>query len=301
MILNINQLRAFATAARLKSITLAAQELMVTVPAITMQIRRLEQGLGLSLMYRQGNSIRLTEPGKTVFLRSSHIFEEIKDMEKFLGKLTIDTSGVLRIGCPQTPAKYVMPKLIMAFKKAYPDVKIVLSQGTSSEVLEGIKSQIYDLGIIHCAPTLRNIKVMPLAREDIMLVCSPNSTNIRAGAVSAAQLSTIPLIMPKEGSATREVVLSYLRRFNVTPFIVLEATSVDLMKELVKDDQGTSLMVRSAVRDDLQNGLLKSISIVEGSPVIEYGIAYQQRKYLSPAAWAFVRLAAKSEDIVCRT
>ena len=117
MILNVNQLRAFATAARLKSITMAAQELMVTAPAISMQIRRLEQALGLSLMYRQRNTVQLTDAGKTLFLKSSHIFEEIKDMEQFIGRLTKDTSGVLRIACHATPAKYIMPKLIKAFKK----------------------------------------------------------------------------------------------------------------------------------------------------------------------------------------
>ncbi len=296
MILNINQLRAFVTAARLKSISLAAQELMVTVPAISMQINRLEQALGFRLMYRQGHTVRLTEPGKTVFSQSRHIFEEIRNMEKVIGKLTKDTSGVLRVGSPETPARYLMPELIMAFKKTYPNVKIVLSQGTSAEVLEGIKSQVYDFGIMGCGRLSRNMKMIPLASEEILLVSSPTNTILKAPAVSAAQFSTIPLIMPKEGSALREVVLSYLRRFNVTPLIVLEVTGVDLIKDLVKNDQGATLMTASAVKDNLQNGSLKSISIIEGSPVIDYGIAYQQRKYLSPAAWAFVRLAAKTEN-----
>jgi DNA-binding transcriptional LysR family regulator len=291
MILNINQLRAFATAARLKSVTEAAKELMVTTPAITMQIRRLEQTLGVSLMYREGNSIQLTEAGKTVFLRSNRIFGEIKEMEAFLGRMTKDTSGVLKIGCPQTPAKYIMPKVIAAFKSAYPDVRIVMGQGTSAEVLKGIQNQTYDLGIIHCGGSSRKMKVITIVKEDILLVASPHSANITAKEVSVAQLPTIPLIIPQHGSALREVVLAYLRRFNVTPHIILESANAELMKGLAMEDQGASFMVKSALKDELEKGLLKTIPVVEGPPIMEYGIAYVQRKYLSPAAWAFVRLA----------
>jgi DNA-binding transcriptional LysR family regulator len=295
MILNINQLRAFVVAARLKSVTLAAQELMVTTPAVSMQIRRLEHALGLRLMFRRGNTVQLTDPGKTVFLRSNHIFEEIQVMEKALGQLTKDTSAELRIGLLERPASNVMPSLISAFKKIYPHVRIVLSQGTSSEILTGVKSQAYDLGVINCARASRNIKIIPLAKMEITLICSPRSAILTAPAISAAQLSTIPLIMNKEGSAVREAVFAHLRQFNVTPLVVLEVTSLDLRKELVKNDEGVSFVPQAAVKDELQNGLLKSVSIVEGSPVIDYGLAYQQRKYLSPAAWAFVRLAAKIE------
>ncbi|MCX5814316.1 MAG: LysR family transcriptional regulator [Proteobacteria bacterium] len=293
MILNINQLRAFATAARLNSITEAARELMVTTPAVTMQIRRLELTLGVSLMYREGNSIQLTQAGKTVFLRSNRIFEEIKEMEAFLGKMTMDTLGILKIGCPQTPAKYIMPKVIAAFKKDYPDVKIVMGQGTSPEVMKGIQNQAYDLGVIHCGGRSRKMKVIPMVKEDILLVASPHSSNITAKEVSVAQLPAIPLIIPQYGSALREVVLAYLRRFNITPNIVLESANAELMKGLAIENQGACFMVKSALKDELEKGLLKVIPIIEGPPIIEYGIAYLQRKYLSPAAWAFVRFAER--------
>jgi LysR family transcriptional regulator, transcriptional activator of the cysJI operon len=291
MILNINQLRAFATAARLSSITEAARELMVTTPAVTMQIRRLEQTLGVSLMYRGGNSIQLTEAGKTVFTRSNRIFEDIKEMEAFLGKLTKDTSGILRIGCPQTPAKYIMPRVIAAFKKTYPDVKIVMGQGHSSDVVKGIQNQTYDLGVVHCGGSSRKMKVIPIVKEDILLVASPHSVHVAAQEISVAQLASIPLIISQHGSALREVVLAYLRRFNVTPQIVMESANAELIKGLAAEDQGASFMVKSALKDELEKGVLKVISIIEGPPIIEYGIGYLQRKYLSPAAWAFVRLA----------
>lgn len=293
MILNINQLRAFVTAARLNSVTDAARELMVTTPAITMQIRRLEGTLGIRLMHRKGNSVQLTQVGQTIYTKYNRIFEDMKEMEIFLHKLTNDTSGVLRIGCPQTLTEYAMSKAVAAFKKAYPEVKIVLGQGTNSEVLRDIRNQVYDIGVIHCRESIRKMKIVPVVKEDILLVASPHSTSIMTSEVSVMQLSAIPLIIPEEGSALREVVLSYLKRFNVVPNVVVESTNVDLTKTLTSEDWGASFVTKSDITDELEKGLLKAISILEGPPIMEYGIAYLQRQYLKPTAWAFVDFVRK--------
>jgi DNA-binding transcriptional LysR family regulator len=290
MILNINQLRAFSTAARLKSVTKAAQELMVSTPAITMQIRRFEEALGLRLTFRQGNSIQLTRIGRIMFAKSDRIFKQIKDMEGFLAGIAKDKAGILRVSCPQTPAKYFMPSLLTIFKKIYPNVKIVMDQGTSSEIVESIQNQKVDLGVIYCGHKHKRMKVKPLVKEEILLVAAVNSSHFLEKEISVNQLSTAPLIVPEEGSATREVVFAYLRKFNVKPVIAMESASVELIKQLVRQDQGVTFLVRSAVRDELHHRVLKVVPIVEGSPTIEYGIAYLQRKYLSPGAWAFVRL-----------
>jgi DNA-binding transcriptional LysR family regulator len=111
----------------------------------------------------------------------------------------------------------------------------------------------------------------------------------------------MPLILPKEGSATRDVVFEYLRRFKVTPTVTLESASVGLIKELVSQDDGVSFLVRIAVQEDLKNKTLKSVRILEGSPTMEYGIGYLKRASLSPGAWAFLRLLDKLDDIVPTT
>jgi DNA-binding transcriptional LysR family regulator len=102
----------------------------------------------------------------------------------------------------------------------------------------------------------------------------------------------------QEGSAQRDVVLEYLERFKVTPFIVMESASLDFVKELVRQDSGASFVVRSAALDGLKRNELKAVRILEGYPRLEYGIGYLQRKSLSPAAWAFLRLLDSVEDIL---
>jgi DNA-binding transcriptional LysR family regulator len=301
MILNINQLRAFHAAAKLKSITLAAQDLMVTPPAISMQVKQLEEALEIRLMFRNGNSIQLTEVGHTIFKRCDRIFKQIKDMEDFLEDISTAKLGVLKIGCPQAPAKYVVPRVIAEFNKTYPGIRIVLDQGTSSEMVKSILNHKNELAVVRCKQDNKKLKVKALWSEEIVLIAAPKSRHIWTDEISVTQLSIMPLILPKEGSATRDVVFEYLRRFKVTPMVTLESASVDLIKELVSQDDGVSFLVRIAVQEDLKNKTLKSVRILEGSPTMEYGIGYLKRASLSPGAWAFLRLLDKLDDIVPTT
>ncbi len=298
MILNINQLRAFYYAARLRSITLAAQELMVTPPAISMQVKQLEENLEIKLMFRDGNSIRITEVGKIVFEKCDKIFKEIKDMEDFFEDISTSKTGVLKIGCPQTPAKYIMPRLIAEFKKTYPGIRIVLDQGDNSEMLKSILNHKNELAVIRRRGDEKKLKVKSFGSEDLVLVAAPESQNLLVSEISITQLATIPLIVPEEGSATRDVVFEYFRKFRVTPTIIMESGSADLIKEVVAQDNGVSFLVRSAVQNELKNKTLRSIRVLAGSPIIEYGIGYLKRVSLSPGAWAFLRHLDKLDKIL---
>jgi DNA-binding transcriptional LysR family regulator len=296
MILNINQLRSFYTAAKSKSITLAAEELMVTPPAISMQIKQLEEILGIRLLFREGNSIRLTEVGQVIQKKSASIFRQINDMENYLEDISRAKTGVLKIGCPQTPAKYLLPFLIAEFKKTYPGIKIVLDQGTSNRMIRSLYNHNNELAVIRCRNDDRRLKTKTFGSEEVVLVTALGSRNFPNKEISVAQLSKVPLILQKEGSATRDVVNEYLRRFKIPPLIALESESVDLIKELISQDNGTAFLVKSSVNTELENKKLQAIKILEGSPTIEYGISYLKRKTLSPSAWAFLRIVDKIGD-----
>lgn len=105
------------------------------------------------------------------------------------------------------------------------------------------------------------------------------------------------MILRREGSAVREVVVDYLRKFKVTPVIAMESASVALLKEFVSQDKGVGFLEWDAVEEDLRRGILRPVQVLEGSPTIEFGIGYRNRRDLSPQAWAFLRLLYKSEDV----
>jgi DNA-binding transcriptional LysR family regulator len=283
-------------AAKHRSITLAAQELMVTPPAVSKQVKQLEDMVEIKLIFRNGNSIELTEMGQKLYKKCIRIFDQIKEMENFLEDISRAKSGVLRIGCPQSIAKYVIPHLISSFKKTYPGIRILLDQGNNSEMIKSVINHQNELALCRPRPNEKRLKVKTFRREDLVLVLSPDSNNVPTDQISVPQLSTIPLILAKYGSATRDVVFEYFKKFKMTPTIVMESDTVDLTKELVSNDHGASFLLRSAVQEDILNKKLRSVRILEGSPTIELGVAYHKRESLSPGAWAFLRLLEKSME-----
>jgi len=292
MIVNMNQLRSFYTAAKLNSISKAAQVLMVTPPAITMHIKRLEENIGIRLIVRDGNSIRLTSTGEGVLKRAELIFQEIHEMEGFLEDISTGRSGELRVGCPETPLKNLMP-LIETFKKTYPGIRIILDQGTNADMVKSIGDHRNELAVIRYRPNNSRLKIKVIWKEEVVLIASPRSVHVSSSEISVSRLSQVPFVLRRDGSAIREVVLEYLRRFKVTPFVAVESASIALLKELVRQDNGIGFIERDAVEEELKQGTLKSVRILEGSPVIEFGIGYRNRKELSPPAWAFLRLLDK--------
>ena len=122
-------------AASMKSISRAAQALMVTPPAITIQVKQLEETIGIRLLVRAGNAIRLTDAGERVFKRAEEVFQKIHEMESFLEDMATGKSGELRIGCPEIPLKRLMPT-IEVFKETYPGIRMILDQGSNSATRE---------------------------------------------------------------------------------------------------------------------------------------------------------------------
>lgn len=295
MILNMNQLRSFYMAAKRRSISEAAQALMVTPPAITMQVKQLEESVGIRLLVRNGNSIRLTDTGEIVFKRAEKIFQEIHEMEGFLEDMSTGKSGELRIGCPEIPLKRLMP-LIQVFKQTYPGIRIILDQGSNADMVKSIGDHRNELAVIRYRPSSSRLKVRVIWKEEIVLITSPKSVHLPGSEISVMQLSEIPLIIRREGSAVRQVVLEYLRKFKVNPLVAMESASIALLKEFVQQDSGVGFVEKDAVAEEVANGRLKAVRVLEGCPTIEFGIGYRNRKDLSPPAWAFLRLLDKTGD-----
>ena len=139
---------------------------------------------------------------------------------------------------------------------------------------------------------------MKVIRKDEMThIASSKSVHLPGSETSVTQLPEIPLILRREGSAIREVVLEYLQKFNITPLIAMKSGSISILKEFVQQDNGIAFVEHDAIDEELKSGTLKLVRILKKSPVIEFGIGYRNRKNLSPPAWAFLGLLDKSADL----
>jgi DNA-binding transcriptional LysR family regulator len=296
MILNVNQLRAFYYVARTGSISKAAQELMVTPPAITMQVKQLEETVGIRLLVRQGNGIGPTRAGEEVYKKAEKIFQEIRETESLLEDMSRNKRGELRMACPEMPGIRV-PRLIAEFKKAYPGINIIVEQGVDAEIVKSVEDRRNELVVLWHRPNSVRLKAKGIGKEKLVLIASTVSRWVPGNEISVRDLSDIPLVLKGEGSASRAVVIEYLKKFKISPQIASESSNVAIIKEIVRQDNGVAFLKREAVEAEINDGSLKVVHILEGSPVVEVGIGYRNRRELSPAAWAFLRLVEKYESL----
>jgi len=295
MALNVNQLRSFYYAARLESVTRAAEKLMVTPAAITSQVKQLEENLGLRLLFRSGNAMRLTESGLAVFEKIQRIFEDLDKLEILITDISKGRSGELRIGCSETAAIYVMPKLISAFQSHYPGIKVIVDRGTTSEMMKSVLDHRNELVVARYRPNIKGLRMRLMGRKEITFIAAIKSVHLKQNRISIAELNNVPLIAPIKGSATRDIIVEHLRQFKVSPRVVIETGSIALTKELVQRDEGVGFLCRDGIAEELSKRRLKEIHLLECSPYIEYGIGYLNRKDLSEASLAFLRMIDQSK------
>lgn len=293
--LNVNQLRSFYVAAKWGSITKAAAELMVTPAAVTLQVKQLEENIGLKLLYRAGNSMLLTESGSEVFGRIRTLFDDIDNLEVFIADISKGKSGELRIGCSETAAIYVMPGLITSFQLAYPGIKIIIDRGTTYEMLNSLVNRGNELVVAQYRPDDRRIKMRFMGRKQITLIAAKSSELLPRAPISITTLNETPLIAPAKGSAIRHIMSKFLKQHDVFPKIVMETSSIALTKTLVQQDKGVSFVCREGIDEELHHNHVREIEVLEGLPSIEYGVGYLTRNDLSEAALAFIKIMEKSK------
>jgi DNA-binding transcriptional LysR family regulator len=291
MQINLNQLRAFYFAAREKSVTKAAEILYVTQPAVTMQIKALEEALGLKLFKKYGKLLELTEVGTVLFDYGKKVFDTVEQMEYALKGYMELAQGSLTIGTTRSFARHLMPGLISRFQEEFPGVKISLKEGSSQEIANDLVEFKYDLGIIGRLPDLRKLKVIPYTKEEFRLVTSPQHRFTKEGEISYEDLKSEPIIIREKGSGSRHAILSLLRAKGLKPSVIVEAGSVEFIKEYVMRGRGISFLYKPEIQIEAEMGLLKSLQMKEGPIFVQTDIILPRDTEPSPPTQAFLRLA----------
>lgn len=290
MQINLNQLRAFYLGAREKSITRAADILCITQPAVTMQIKSLEQALDAKLFRKYGKDTQLTEVGQVLFGYVEKIFEIVDEMEFVLKRYSTLSQGTLTLGTTRSFARHLMPGLLSRFQERYPFVKISLKVGSSQEIADGLLTFEYDLGIIGRLPHSGKLKIVPYTKEEFCLVTPPEHRFTKMKEVSVLDLKDEPIIIREKGSGSRYTMLTLLQDHGITPSVLVEAGSVEFIKEYVIKGKGVSFLYRPEVEMEAHLGLLSRVYVKEGPPYIYTDIAYPKDVNLSPPAQAFLDL-----------
>lgn len=286
--MNLNQLRIFFESARNLSFSKAAEHLFISQPAVSMQIKQLEEMLRLKLFTKAGRRLYLTESGKMLLGYAQKIFDLEHEAEVALNELKEIKRGTLHIGTTKTYARYLMPNYISQFHTLYPQVGIHLNEGSSMEMMQSLYHMKNELAIVAGTSFPKFINSIVFRKEDVLFVVSPDHPLASRGVVSVEEVSRIPLIMREEGSGTRRVVTDMFKKMGFSPSILYEASNLEFIKELLSRGEGASFIVRPAVERELSRGVLKEVAISDVSLTMDAYIAYLSEASLSKIARAFI-------------
>ena len=296
MHINLNQLRAFYLAAREKSITKAAAALHVTQPAVTMKIKSFEKNLDFQLFKKYDKELQLTESGTALLGYAERIFLIVGELEHALNSWGDLNRESLTIGTTRSFARHLMPELLSRFQERFPNVRVSLKVGSSQEIADGLMAFKYDLGIIGRLPGLSKLKALTYNREEFCLVVSPQHRFAKKRSVSLRELKNEPIIIRERGSGSRHAILSMLKSHDVKPSVIVEAGSVEFIKEYIIKGLGISFLYKPEVELEAKMGILHSFDVKEGPILLQTDIVYPKEADLSPPALNFLRLIERQRE-----
>ncbi len=275
------RLQVFHTVARLLSFTKAAESLHMTQPAVTFQVRQLEEYFNTRLFDRTHNRISLTDAGKRVFEYADDIFDLYAQMDNAVRDITGEISGVLIIGASTTIAEYMLPSLLGDFKKKYPDVSVHLKVSNSDGVVSMVENNDIDLGVVE-APVMNKNLVVERCREDqLVAIVPPQHALSDHKKVRLSDLLDHAYIAREEGSGTREVIEEYLANAGMKPadlHVAMELGSPEAIKGAVEASMGVSIVSEVTIQKELQLGTLVALEL-EPPLVRPFAFVHQKQKF----------------------
>lgn len=289
--MNLKQLEAFYLVVKRGSCTKAAEELNVTQPAVTIQIKSLEKSLNVKLLEFLGRRVQLSEAGELLYQYDAEkIFDLVGDAEEKMKDFKKLMRGTLRIGTTKNYARYMMPFLLPTFQRKFPRIKVILDEGNSEDMARSVLERKNELAFISQLNLDRKIKSIFFSTVEFVLVASPEHRFSQRKSISLRELNGEPVILREKGSGSRAAVLRKFQEYGVWPSVILEASSLDFIMGYVKQGRGVSFMFELDIKEELERGILRVIPIEEGNIIFFTDIIYHSEISLSPPAQAFLKM-----------
>jgi len=251
------RLKVFQTVARRLNFTKAASELYITQPAVTKHIHELENHFKVKLFDRNNSGIRLTHAGEILLQHTEELFSFYRNLEFEMNTFAQKHKGKLRLGASTTVAQYVLPPVLAAFHKKFPDVQIILTTNNTEHIEGALKNNEIDLGIVEGRSKNTSIKYSEFIKDEIVLVSSNNNLYAKKEVIKPAELKNIPLLLREPGSGTLEVIAHALKTSGIKMRelkIEMELASTESMKSyLLHSDCMAFLSIHSILNELKKN------------------------------------------------
>lgn len=294
--LNLHQLATFQAVAKHRSYVRAAEELHFSQPAVSAQIRHLEESLGVKLFDQIGRKTHLTQAGEELYLYSQKIFSVIDETLDVMEALRSPYYGRLSVGADTTVGSYVIPGLLGKFRQIYPQVEILLQVLNRASLIEAIFNNRVELAVMGSVPDDASVEIEPFAFNPLVLVAAPTHRLAGLKNVPIEELGREHFLLREQGSGTRAALEKALEDAGLPLQVSMQVGNNSAIKQGVVAGLGIALISRVAIDMELETNRLVILD-VEGFPIIrQWRLVHVKDKYLSATARAFKSFLLQHAD-----
>jgi DNA-binding transcriptional LysR family regulator len=286
MNVSLRQLRVFEAVARQLSYTRAAEELHLSQPAVSMQVRQLEEEVGLNLFEKLGKSISLTEAGKEIFHYSRSINRSLQEMEDVMESLKGVNRGQLSVAVAST-VNYFAPKLLAVFHKRFPGIGLKLDVTNREQLVRLLDANSVDMVLMGQAPEGVDVESEAFMDNPLVVVAPPDHPLVGERDIDLERLAPEVFVMREPGSGTRQAMERFFAEHGVSIRHGMQMTRNEAIKQAVRAGLGLSVVSEHTIELELATGKLVMLDVL-GFPILrQWHLVYRRGKRLSPAARAF--------------
>ncbi len=290
--MDFDQLETFLEVARHSSFSRAAEKRFRTQPAISSQIRALEEEVGAKLFDRSGGKVALTGAGKLFQKYAEQTLDSRKTMLVTVAEMERVPRGEIVVGANEGTCLHILPEVFADFKKLYPGVGVQISRLERAKILESIIDNSVDFGVVSAPVNDKRLTVVVIHRDELVIVVPPGHPLSRRKDAGIADVVGFPLLLPKVGR-TRDAIENLFDERRLKPKIAMELDSSELLKRFVAADVGVGFIARSNIIADVKAGVLAAVAIADASIRRDLALVFRKDKALSRAALAFIEIAVK--------
>ena len=260
----VHEMQIFLAAAEDENFSAAARRLHLSQPAISFQIQALEQRLNVQLFQRTGRRIALTEAGRELLPMAREIVNLSSRIEENMCAAQGQVKGHVTIGCTTSPGKYLLPRLIGAFRKQFPDVQFTVDVMTRQVAEEKLLNKEIHIGVLSICSKHKELECWPLMVDELVLIVAANHPWAMREKIAPRELQDAEWILREGGAATRQVILEHLAEFGVGENdlrVAMELGSVEGVQAAVEAGHGVSIVSRIAAQHGLALGRIKAVAV----------------------------------------
>lgn len=290
------RLQVFHTVAKQLSFTKAADLLFMTQPAVTFQVKQLEEHFNTRLFDRSHGKIALTSAGDLVLHYAERILALSAELETRMGEITGEIRGPLLIGASTTIAEFMLPRILGEFSVLHPEVQARLTVANSDTIEHRVADHSLDVGLIESPSHLVTLSTEACSEDELVVICGPKHKLATATSLTPQQLAAFPYISRESGSGTREFTDAYFSRAGISPEdlnTVMELGSPEAVKGMVETGLGYAIVSRTTITKELSLGLLIAIPL-KPKLIRIMSLVYPKDKFRSRLLAAFVEFATKN-------